>query len=95
MSEQQVELRNLRRKAKKLGASDIGMSDRKEKRFYVIYQNNIIHFGAKYGLTYYDHGDPIKRKAWIARHSKIKDKDGNLVMFDKTSPSFWAKSLLW
>ena len=57
MSEQQVEFRDLRRKVKRLGGTDIGMSDRKEKRFYVVYQNNKIHFGAKYGHTYYDHQD--------------------------------------
>ena len=90
-----AELRDLKRKVKRLGGSNLTMSDRKEKRFCVVYQNNKIHFGLKYGLTFYDHGDPIKRAAWIARHSKIKNKQGELVMFDKTSPSFWSKALLW
>ena len=49
-------------KAKQLGASEFGLSDRKDKRFYVRYNNKIIHFGLKNGETFIDHHDKIKRK---------------------------------
>lgn len=91
----QVDLRSLKRKVIRFGGTDIMMSDRKEKRFCVVFQGKKIHFGAKYGMTYYDHGDEDKRKAWIARHSKIQNKDGEYVMTQKTSPSFWSHKILW
>ena len=46
----------LKARALKLGASDLYISPRKNKRFRVIYNDKIIDFGYKYGLTYYDHG---------------------------------------
>ena len=41
----------MEQKARRLGASEFGLSDRKDKRFYVVYNNKIIHFGLKNGLT--------------------------------------------
>ena len=85
----------LRNKAYSLGASNFGLSPKKDKRFYVIYDNKIIHFGAKNGHTFIDHHDKQKRKAWIARHSKIKNKDDQYVINLKKSPSYWSKNILW
>jgi len=86
---------SIKNKALKLGASEIGNSNMKNKRLYVIYKNKIIHFGSKNGQTYYDHKDKNKRNAWIARHSKIKNKHGEYVIYDKMSPSFWSAKILW
>ena len=85
----------LRNKAMSLGASEFGVSKVKNKRFYVIYQGKIINFGLKNGSTYIDHGDSTKRRAWIARHSKIKNKLGEYVIKLKTSPNFWNLKILW
>lgn len=85
----------LRKKALKLGATDFGLSTKKDKRFYIVYNNKLIHFGAKHGKTYIDHHDDIKRNAWIARHSKILNKNGEHVIKIKSSPSYWANTLLW
>ena len=82
-------------KAKRLRASDFGKSKKKNKRFYVIYDGKIINFGSSVGKTYYDHKDKIKRKAWYARHSKIKDKNNKLVINNPYSPSYWSYKLLW
>ena len=82
-------------KAKRLRASDFGKSKKKNKRFYVIYDGKIINFGSSVGKTYYDHKDKIKRKAWYARHSKIKDKNNKLVINNPYSPSYWSNVLLW
>ena len=82
-------------KAKQLGASEFGLSDSKDKRFYVRYNNKIIHFGLKNGETFIDHHDKIKRKNWRKRHSKIKNKYGQYVYLLKNSPSFWSYHLLW
>jgi hypothetical protein len=37
----------MEQKARRLGASEFGLSDRQDKRFYVVYDGKIIHFGLK------------------------------------------------
>ena len=86
---------NISNKAYSLGASEIGFSKVKGKRLYVIYDNKKINFGSDVGSTFIDHNDDKKRKAWRARHSKIKNKEGQFVYKLKTSPSFWSYNLLW
>jgi len=85
----------LERKAKKYGATQFGLSQTKNKRFYVVYDGKKINFGSKTGSTYIDHHDDIKRKNWFARHSKIKNKNGQYVINLKTSADFWAAKILW
>jgi len=80
---------------RKLGATDLQKSTRKNKRFMVEYQGRLIHFGSATGSTFGDHGDEKKRKAWRARHSKIKLKDGRLAHQVKGTPSYFAWHLLW
>ena len=82
-------------KAIKLGASDFGESKIKNKRFYVIYQAKKINFGSKNGSTFYDHKDKTKRINWYKRHSKIKDKSGQIVINNPLSASYWSANLLW
>lgn len=79
----------------KLGASDFGKSKIKNKRFYVVYDDKIIHFGSAVGLTYYDHKDKIKRDNWYKRHSKIYNKEGVQSIKNKHSAGFWSAHLLW
>ena len=81
--------------AKNLGATEFGNSKRKDKRFYVIFNGKIINFGSKTNNTFIDHGDIKKKESWIARHSKIKNKEGKYVIKLKTSPDFWSYRLLW
>lgn len=85
----------LKLKAQRLGATEFGVSKAKGKRFFVKYDNKIINFGSATGKTYYDHKDEAKKKAWYARHNKIKDKAGTLVINNKHSPSFWSSRILW
>jgi hypothetical protein len=82
-------------KAIKLDASDFGESKNKNKRFYVIYDGKIINFGSKNGSTFYDHKDKIKRNNWYKRHSKIKNKNGEYVIHNPNSASYWSANLLW
>jgi hypothetical protein len=85
----------LERKARKYGATEFGISKTKNKRFYVVYDGKKINFGCKTGSTYIDHHDDIKRKNWFARHSKIKNKNGQYVINLKSSADFWSHILLW
>lgn len=82
-------------KAIQLGASDFGISKNKHKRFFVVYNNKKINFGSKTGSTFFDNNDEIKRKNWYARHSKITDKNSELVIYKKSSPSYWSANILW
>ena len=86
---------DLKKKALELGASYFGRSNRKDKRYVVIYDNKKIHFGKFGGNTFIDHHDLKKRNAWRNRHSKIKNKKGEYVYLLKSSPSYWAWNLLW
>ena len=88
-------MNNLYNKALKLGASDFGESKRKDKRFYVIYDNKIINFGSKTGSTFIDHKDKIKKDAWYKRHSKIYNKSGQKVINSPYSASYWSAHILW
>ena len=82
-------------KAIKHGASDFGISHNVNKRFYVVYNERKIHFGSKQGQAYIDHHNKDIRRAWIARHSKIKNHNNQYVMTLKTSGSYWSKVILW
>ena len=85
----------LKQKALSLGATSFGRSDVKNKRYYVIYKKKKINFGLQGGSTFIDHKDEKKRKAWRARHSKIRNKEGQLVYKLKTSPDYWSWNILW
>lgn len=88
-------IEELRRKALELGATEFGESRAKNKRFYVMYGGMRINFGLKGGHTYIDHHDDQKRRAWRARHSVIKNDQGQYVINLKSSPSYWSYHILW
>ncbi len=65
-----------------------------------------IHFGDRWyehykdttplGLfKHLDHLDQKRRSFYLKRHSKIVDKDGNLVYKDPESPSYYSWKYLW
>jgi len=52
-----------------------------------------------YGHTSYEdflsHKDPERRKRYLARASKIRDKNGRLTKDDITSPNYHSMRHLW
>ena len=89
-------MEELKEKALKLeGVSDFGLSKRKGKKYFVIYEDKIINFGSATGKTYLDHKDEKKRENWKKRHSQIKNKDGIPFYTIKTSPAYYSWHLLW
>ena len=81
-------------------------SKSKGKKYAVTYNGKTINFGSssnsqfkdKTGLglySYLDNNDIKKRKAFRARFSKIKNKDGQLVCKLKSSPTYWSWHYLW
>jgi len=71
-------------KAKNKKLSVFVMKDNKKK---------LIHFGDSRYKDFRQHGDEKKRKAYLARSSKIKNKEGKLTKDDKNSSNFWARTL--
>lgn len=52
----------------------------------------LVHFGSSSAKQ---NTSASKRKAFMARHSKIKNKSGKKVINDKFSPSYWSARKLW
>jgi hypothetical protein len=87
--------KELHDKALKLGADDFGYSKTKDKKYFVSYNGKIINFGQKGYSDFTKHKDQKRKKAYWARHSKIKNKKGQKVINDKNSPSYWSARILW
>ena len=85
----------LRRRALNLGATEFGPSRSKNKKYYIIYENKRINFGAKGMSDFTIHKDKDRRDRYRARHGQIKLRDGRLAYKVKTSPAFWSWRLLW
>ena len=82
------------------------VSDRKDKKYKVYYNNKWIHFGNKNyqhykdssGLGIYshlDHKDKKRRASYRARHKAIKLKNGKPAYLDKEQAAYYAWHLLW
>ena len=63
-------------------------SNKEGKRFMVIINNKTYHFGQKDGSTYIDHGDKVKRDAYIKRH-KVNEN------WDAVNAGSLSRHLLW
>jgi hypothetical protein len=88
-------LKNLEKQAIQLGATEFGRSRAKNKKYYVVYKGKKIHFGDTRYEDYTTHGDSERRKRYLARAKKIKNKEGRYTYRDKNSPNFWSVNLLW
>lgn len=93
-----LDIAKKRAKDLNLNWQSLDISDKKGKRFKILNKNNKwIHFGlypyAGKG-TYIDHHDENIRKAWNARHMKIKNKNGYAYL-DEDSPEYYSKRILW
>ena len=88
----------------KVGRYDYKKSTRPEKKLMTVVDNKTIHFGSrkmghfkdKTGIwKSKDHGDPERRKSFLARAKGIKKKDGSLAWKDPKSPNYHAVRILW
>ena len=73
-------------------------SNRKDKKFKITNPESPdkwIHFGAKGLEDFTIHKDPERRRKWLKRMSRIKNKQGKLIIYQPTSPLFWSWQLLW
>ena len=68
---------------------NITLSEREGKRYKAVFPTKTVHFGAKTGSTYIDHGDKVKRSNYIKRHKANED------WTDPYSAGALSRWLLW
>lgn len=81
------------------------LSEKPNKKLKVFYNSKWIHFGDKRYDNYYDktkllegkydHLDEDRRRRYLSRATKIKDKNGELTYKNKNSPNYYSINLLW
>jgi hypothetical protein len=70
-------------------------STRKNKKFMVLTQKGIVHFGQVGYQDFTQHKDEKRREAYCKRSKGIKDKNGKLTYKDKNTANFWSRRILW
>jgi hypothetical protein len=66
-------------------------SNRKDKKFMVIIEDKVIHFGGKGYSDYTIHKDKERKKRYIIRHKKNENWNKSGI---KTA-GFWSRWILW
>ena len=90
------EFRKLTKKAQKLGAESLDYSTRKNNKYMVtLPEGKKVHFGSPKYPDYLYHKDQERRDKYLARASKIKNRQGELTYKDPNSSNFWSYNLLW
>ena len=80
--------------SKKLGASSLDYSQRKNNKYMVEYDNKKIHFGSANSEDYLTHKDPVRRDKYLTKAKKISNKDGQLTHLLPSYPNYWSVKLL-
>ena len=90
------EFEKLTRNAKKLGAESLDYSTRKNNKYMVTLKSGKkVHFGSTKYVDYLTHKDKDRRDKYLARATKIKNKQGELTYNNPESANFWSINLLW
>ena len=88
------DFKKLQKKAKKLGASSLDISQRKNYKYMVEYNNKKIHFGSANTEDFITHKDPVRRDKYLTKAKKISNKDGQLTHQIPSYPNYWSVKLL-
>ena len=88
------DFKKLQKKAKKLGATSLQYSKRKNYKYLVEYDNRKIHFGSANTEDYLTHKDPVRRDKYLSKAKKITNKDGQLTYQIPSYPNYWSVNLL-
>ena len=85
----------MRDKAILLGAQDLKKSNRKNKKWAVLYNGKWIHFGDSRYEDFTQHGDEERRYRYLRRAINITDGNGCPTAINPNSPNYWSINLLW
>ena len=88
------DFKRLQKRAKKLGASSLDYSQRKNHKYLVEYDNKKIHFGSANSEDFITHKDPVRRDKYLTKAKKISNKDGQLTYQIPSYPNYWSVKLL-
>ena len=89
------EFKKLTRNAKKLGAELLDYSTRKNNKYMVTLKSGKSDFGSTKYEDYLTHKDKDRRDKYLARATKIKNKQGELTHNNPESANYWSTKLLW
>ena len=90
------EFEKLIENAKNLGAESLVYSSRKNNKYMVTLPNGKkVHFGSPKYEDFNIHKDEDRRKKYLARAKKIKNKKGELTHTNPESSNYWSVNLLW
>ena len=93
-----AKLRRVNAIAGALGAvadGPVRLSTRKHKKFVVSVNGRDVHFGHTSYQDFLDHGDPERRRRYLARAKGIRDGRGRLTWQNPESPNYWSVHVLW
>ena len=86
----------LTKRAKKLGAESLDYSTRKNNKYMAtLPSGKKVHFGSPKYPDYLIHKDKERRDKYLARATKIKNKQGELTYTNPESSNYWSIKLLW
>ena len=88
------DFKRLQKKAKKLGATSLDYSKRKNNKYMVVYKGKKIHFGSVNTEDFIIHKDPDRRDKYRAKAMKITNKDGEFTYQLPIYPNYWSVKLL-
>ena len=88
------DFKKLQKKAKKLGATTLDVSQRKNNKYMVEYDNKKIHFGSANTEDFITRKDPVRRDKYLTKAEKITNKDGQLTHLLPSYPNYWSVKLL-
>ena len=91
-----AEFKKLIKNAKNLGAESLDYSSRKNNKYMVkLPGGKKVHFGSPKYPDYLTHKDKDRRDKYLARATKIKNKQGELTHNNPESSNYWSTKLLW
>ena len=88
------DFKRLQKKAKKLGATYLDYSKRKNNKYMVEYNGKKIHFGSVNTEDFIIHKDSNRRDKYLTKAMKITNKDGDLSYQLPSCPNYWSIKLL-
>ena len=83
-----------KKRQKKVGASSLDYSQRKNNKYMVEYNGKKIHFGSVNTEDFIIHKDPDRRDKYLTKAMKISNKDGQLTHQLPSYPNYWSVKLL-
>ena len=89
------EYKRLETNARFRGATNFGLSNRLNKKYFVVYDGNKIHFGDVRFKDFTITKDKRRRDNYRNRHKAIKLLSGKPAYLDKRQPSYWSYWILW